>query len=81
MNLVEIHNDVIVKLIEKYGEDKVNVVNNFSPEMVYAISQGEIVDGLTDEQYEIIYDFNEWIVNHPSSNCTKPYIRPNRFLT
>lgn len=80
MNLEEIRRDVIAKLVEKYGEDKVNEVNNFDPEIVYAISQGTEVVGVTEEQYEIIYDFTEWLVNHPKSNCTKPYVRPNRFL-
>jgi hypothetical protein len=80
MSLVEIHRDAIAKLIEKYGEDRVNEVNNFDPNVVLAISKGEEIPGVTDEQCEIIYEFNEHIVNHPKSNCTARFVRPKRIF-
>ena len=79
-DMVQVHRDIIFRLVEKYGQIKVDEVNDMSPDTTTAIIAGKEVFGVTDEQREIILNFAQWIAEHPLSGCTKKYERPKRIL-
>lgn len=79
-DLVKVHKDVIQRLVDKYGQNKVDEVNSMSPQVTMVIMDGQEVPNVTDEQKEIIFDFARWTTEHPLSGCTKRYKRPERIL-
>lgn len=69
-HLEQIHEEAIETLKNKYGDEKVDWVNNnLKPNITMAVIEGQRFDWMPQWAVDIVQDFEELIVKNPLSGC------------
>lgn len=69
--LSNIHQEVLTTLREKWGEDKVQAVNDLGQDITTRMMCGEHFEGLEPWAYEIVDEFVSLLRNHPRISYPK----------
>lgn len=63
--------DVLRQLREKYGDDKVQQVDDLGEATTMRMLNGEKIYGLEQWMYDLVFDFQELLLSHPSIHITR----------
>ena len=63
--LEEIRQEILKALREKYGEDKVQQVDNLGEDTTLRMLDGEKIDGVEQWMYDLVEDFQSMLLSHP----------------
>lgn len=64
--LEQIRLDVLEQLRTKYGDEKVQKVDDLGDAITSRMIYGEVIEGIPQWMYDIVQDFVSMISNHPN---------------
>lgn len=69
--LEEVRQEVLAQLREKYGDDKVQQVDDLGENTTLRMLNGEDVEGVESWMYDVVQDFQTMLLFHPRVKVTQ----------